>query len=229
MLTKTEAACLAEHTFNANRKNETAVFITVDRGIGMSVIREGELWRGNTPVSGELGHLIVDINGAICGCGRRGCLETIAGGDAIVKKVRLNLLAEEAEIWRLHSSHSGLEQIILAAKRGHKLSILAIREAAEALGKAVAHALMILGIGKVVYIGQLTQAGDLFAAPLEATLRKQCLEPLSQMLSINPGKTATNSFAKGAAYAALERHFLGDSENYPRAICQRLFPKQAQF
>jgi predicted NBD/HSP70 family sugar kinase len=59
----------------------------LDDGIGLSAMLDGRMLHGDGPIFGELGHVVVDRAGAICRCGNRGCLETIAGVDAIVARV----------------------------------------------------------------------------------------------------------------------------------------------
>ena len=63
----------------------------LDEGIGVSVFHDGFFLRGSTDIFGELGHTVYDEEGEICKCGNRGCLETIAGVEAIVRKVQDNM------------------------------------------------------------------------------------------------------------------------------------------
>ena len=212
---KADAICLAEYAINMDLRRETTLFVMVDHGLGMSVLREGELWHGDATVSGEMGHLIVDAAGTICKCGQRGCLETIASSDAIVDKVRANLRPSDAAALGLDNQTLNLEQVIAAAGRGNKLAKLAIREAAEAVGAVAAQVLVILGIEKVIFAGRIAKAGVIFADPFEATIRHLCMDPLNRSVTIVAARATGHPFAQGAAFAALERHFVGHHEGEP--------------
>ncbi len=79
----TNAAALAEQRYGAARGARTFVYLTVSTGIGASVVLDGRPMRGVDGTGGEFGHVVVDPQGPICGCGRRGCLEAVASGPAI--------------------------------------------------------------------------------------------------------------------------------------------------
>lgn len=76
-------AALGENRYGAGRGAANMVMLTIGTGIGGGVIINGHIYRGADGSAGELGHMSIDRNGPICGCGNRGCLEAIAGGRAI--------------------------------------------------------------------------------------------------------------------------------------------------
>src|SRR3990170_5323688 len=80
------AAALGEHRFGAGRGSRHMLYITVSTGLGGGIIIDGELYRGKSGAAGELGHMIIDIDGPSCGCGARGCLEALASGTAIARR-----------------------------------------------------------------------------------------------------------------------------------------------
>lgn len=84
----TQVAALAEGDFGAARGIADYVYLTVSTGIGGGVVSAGRLLRGPDGVAGELGHLTVDINGPVCGCGARGHLEAISSGTGIARAAR---------------------------------------------------------------------------------------------------------------------------------------------
>ncbi len=79
-------AALAEHWEGAARQLRTFVCVTGDVGIGAGVLVGGELFRGTHGFGGELGHIMVDPDGEPCACGSRGCLETVAGQAAVMRR-----------------------------------------------------------------------------------------------------------------------------------------------
>lgn len=76
-------AALGENRFGAGTGAVNMVMLTIGTGIGGGIIIGGELYRGSDGGAGEFGHMVIDTNGPVCGCGNRGCLEAIAGGRAI--------------------------------------------------------------------------------------------------------------------------------------------------
>src|SRR5215213_351910 len=80
------AAALGEFTFGAGRGSQHMIYLTVSTGIGGGLILDGCLYRGATGSAGELGHIVLDDDGPLCGCGARGCLEALASGTAIAAR-----------------------------------------------------------------------------------------------------------------------------------------------
>jgi len=207
LLTKAEAICMADCSGRGGLGQDTRVYVMLDRGVGVAVLRGGVLWRGDSEVCGELGHVCVVPNGDICACGNRGCLETVAGSDAIVRKVRSHAMPGDAMELRFDREKLTLTQVIEMAERGYGLAQLAIREAAEAVGNALAQTLMVLGIRSVVCAGSLVKAGALVMKPLETTMRQRCLSPLNRQLDVQANPMEGNFYARGAAFAALQQYF----------------------
>ena len=88
MAVDVHAAALAEGRFGAARGLTDYVYMTVSTGIGGAVVSGGRLMRGPDGVAGELGHLTIDMNGPLCGCGARGHLEALASGTGIARAAR---------------------------------------------------------------------------------------------------------------------------------------------
>lgn len=84
----TNVAALGEYYFGQNRKYKSLIYITVSTGVGGGIIIEGQLYRGSRGGAGEIGHMVVEPNGALCGCGRKGCLEALVSGTAIANKAK---------------------------------------------------------------------------------------------------------------------------------------------
>jgi glucokinase len=92
----THVAALGEQAFGAARGATNFLYLTVSTGIGGAIVAGGELYAGADGVAGELGHLVVDLDGPPCGCGAKGHLEAIASGSGIVRQARLAMDAGRA-------------------------------------------------------------------------------------------------------------------------------------
>jgi predicted NBD/HSP70 family sugar kinase len=84
----TKALALAEQMFGFGQGRRSFAVVTAGLGVGAGLVINHALWRGQSGTAGELGHLSVEAGGRSCGCGNRGCLETMAGSDGILQTIR---------------------------------------------------------------------------------------------------------------------------------------------
>ena len=84
---------LGECWLGSARKAVSALYICVGTGIGSGLVMKGKLWRGDRESAGEIGHLVMQIDGPKCGCGSRGCLEALASRTAIERDIRQGVAA----------------------------------------------------------------------------------------------------------------------------------------
>ena len=91
-----DASCAAwgEHQLGAARGAHHVLVVTLGTGIGGGIISGGALLRGAYGFAGEIGHMVVDSTGPLCGCGRRGCWEVMASGNALGRLAREDAVAE---------------------------------------------------------------------------------------------------------------------------------------
>lgn len=89
---------LGEYALGAARGAQEVVGIFVGTGIGGGIISRGRLYEGGRGVAGEIGHVVVDVEGPLCGCGKRGCAEALASRTAIERDVRAAIKAGEKSI-----------------------------------------------------------------------------------------------------------------------------------
>lgn len=86
-----DALCLAEKMYGAARDVENFAMLDISDGLGLGVFHNGQLLQGHSGLAGELGHLTVQLDGRLCGCGNRGCLETVATDTALVNALGARL------------------------------------------------------------------------------------------------------------------------------------------
>ena len=156
------ALALAEHSYGAARGARTVVVLDAAYGVGGAVIIDGALYRGVHGAAGEVGHNIVEPNGAVCGCGNRGCLETVASAHGLVARATDALAAGRASA--LAADARGgltLDHIVAAARGGDALACELLARAATYLGLAVANAIDNWDPERVVLSGPVALAvGD---------------------------------------------------------------------
>jgi glucokinase len=172
------AAALGEHVYGAGRGCRHLIYITVSTGIGGGLIIDGRLYRGATGLAGELGHMTIDPDGSLCGCGNRGCLEALASGRAIAARGE-ELVAQggSALLARLAQEHGGLtaETVCRAAEEGDRASRDIIQRAGYYLGIGFANYLNIFNPEMIIIGGGLAKAGDLLLAPARAEMEARAM------------------------------------------------------
>ena len=169
-------AGLAEWQFGAGRGHQDLVYLTISTGIGGGVISNGCLLQGFRGMGAELGHMIIDPNGPLCGCGKRGHIESFSSGPSIARYVKEELLAG-------HKSSLQGEAVITAAKiadaarAGDALATYAFHRAGHYLGIAVANYLAIFDPSVLIFGGGVSQVGDLLFKPFKESLREHTFHP----------------------------------------------------
>ena len=198
---------LAEHRVGAGKGATDLLGVFVGTGVGGGVILDGRLRRGATGLAGEIGHLVVDQKGRMCGCGGKGHLEAYAGRASMERRARelesegrFTTLVDLAPAKRMTS---GVFAKALAA--GDAVTIELLDEAVEALGVAIASAVMLLDLPMVVVGGGLAdRLGPTFVGRIEQAARSKVFGGGSP-LRVVPAELGDQGGAIGAALVAAER------------------------
>ncbi len=143
---------LAEVSSGAGEGLDDVIYVMVSSGIGAGLILGGRLHRGATGFAGELGHVFVQQDGAVCRCGNRGCLETVASVDSLLALLRPTHGAG--------LTATGLLELIAAADIA---AIRVVRDAGRSIGRVLAGLANCLDPEAIIVGGDLSPAGD--AAP----------------------------------------------------------------
>lgn len=166
-----DAAALGEYHFGAGRGVRNLLYVTASTGIGGGVIVNGMLHRGERALAGEIGHMILQPDGPLCPCGRRGCLEALASGRSIARR-----MAERLANQGLSSEPITAKQVAEAAALGDPTANQVWAEAMRWLGIGIASAANLLNPGRVVVGGGLSRAGELLLKPVQAQFRQHALD-----------------------------------------------------
>ena len=173
-----DATCAAwgEHKAGAARGFDDAVCIALGTGIGAGIVVGGELERGVHGFAGEAGHMLIDPNGPLCPCGRRGCWERMASGSGLGRLAR-----DAAEAGRLDRSLalaggdvSALrgEHVAQAAAEGDRHALDLLRSFAWWVAAGIGSLVTLLDPGVVVIGGGLIEIGDPLLEPVREHYRK---------------------------------------------------------
>lgn len=169
-------AAWGEFRFGAGADVEELVMVTVGTGIGGGIVIGGELLRGAHGAAGEIGHMNVVVNGIACGCGRNGCWEQYASGNALVREARALAAERRGDAKLLLSLGDGTPEgvqglhVTQAAEAGDPVAIMAFDRIGTWLGRGLADLCAILDPGTFVIGGGVSEAGDLLLGSARATL-----------------------------------------------------------
>ncbi|WP_297197426.1 ROK family protein [Thermanaeromonas sp.] len=195
-------AALGEMWQGAGRNYKDILMVTIGTGIGSAVILDGEVRRGFWGYGAELGHVKVDPEGALCQCGGRGCLETLASATAIVHQVERELKRGRPSSLQ-HKPGLEAKDVLLAAREGDELALEVVNRAASYLGIALANAVFLLGPEVVIIGGGVAQAGEVILKPLKERF-VEALGPWQiRPLPLLAARLGNKAGFVGAAYLAL--------------------------
>jgi predicted NBD/HSP70 family sugar kinase len=164
---------LAELTWGAGRGCSNFAYIKAATGIGAGLVIDGRLLRGASGTAGEIGHTTLDEAGALCYCGNRGCLETVASGPAIIRLVS-----------QASDESPSLAEVVERALAGDVRCRRAISDAGRQIGVAVAGLCNLVNPERVVFGGLLSRTGEIVMQPLRASIRRHAVEAAAENLEV---------------------------------------------
>jgi glucokinase len=198
---------LGVHVAELKAKPKNVVGIFVGTGIGGGLIINGELYNGFNHTAGEIGHMVIDINGPKCGCGNRGCFEALASRTAIFQRVKAGVKEGEKTLLTemlgdsLDDMRSG--DLRKAIRRGDKFVSKIIEQVAEYIGIGVSNLVNVLGPDVVVLGGGVIEAlADEMSAIITKTAKDHAMPGTMKGVEIVTSKLGDNAAITGGAVLA---------------------------
>ena len=172
------AAAIGEMTYGAARGLRDFIMITLGTGIGSGIVVNGQLVYGHDGFAGELGHVIVERDGRICGCGRKGCLETYCSATGVARTAREFLVArsEPSLLREIPAEEIVSKDVYDAAIKGDKLALDIFEYTGTILGRALADFVAFSSPEAIVLFGGLAKSGDLIMKPIQKALEENVLK-----------------------------------------------------
>jgi predicted NBD/HSP70 family sugar kinase len=201
---------VAELVEGAGRGFSDFVYVSGEIGIGAGVVLRGELFRGASGFAGEFGHLTIDPFGPPCGCGGRGCLERLAGQEAL-----LRLAGWDA---RMRSEGPRPEwpgrMLADSAAGGHSRTLEALSQVGHTLGIAIASLANLLDPQAVLLGGYLAPLSEWLKVPIEGELETRALAGRRMRCRVLPARLGGEAAVRGAV-AMSRRAALEDAVALP--------------
>ncbi len=202
------AAALGEYYFGAVRNVKNFIYLSSGIGLGSGIIIGGQLFRGMFGYAGEAGHMTLDPNGEICGCGRRGCWETFVGPRSVLQRVQRSImLGEESSLTEKAQGKPedlSFDDIVKAAQDGDEVAISALSEVAFYLGIGIANLLNLFNVEVIVLGGALNKASPVFLKEVERVVHENTLIPVREHLKIIPSAHGSEACIMGTIALVLD-------------------------
>jgi predicted NBD/HSP70 family sugar kinase len=183
---------LAELTWGAGKDCSNFAYIKAATGIGAGIVIDGRLLRGATGTAGEIGHTTLDEGGALCYCGNRGCLETVASGPAI-----LHLVGP------VGGETLTLARLVELALNGDLRCRRAISDAGREIGVAIAGLCNLINPERVIVGGLLSKTGEVLLQPLRESIRRHAVQAAAESVDVRPAVFVERAELLGSLALAL--------------------------
>ncbi len=209
-------AALGEYRYGAGRGFKNILYVTISTGIGGAIIHDGKIIHGLAGGAGEIGHTIVVANdGDLCGCGTYGCLETIASGKNIARRVQERLANGEASL--LSEMINGntpvtTRQVVKAVRRNDELACSVWNEACRFIAIGIGNAINLFAPEAVVIGGGVSAAGEVLLAPIREELKRNIKMCPVEEIVITRAALEGDSGVCGALVLAREAYLKQENE-----------------
>jgi N-acetylglucosamine repressor len=177
-----------EFIFGKAKGYKNAIVINIKWGIGLGMIIDGKLYSGHKGFAGEFSHIQLEDEGALCKCGKRGCLQTTASLTYLMQSAKQGIL--EGKISQLTEKFAdnmdSLQPIdvVTAAKSGDMFAIQLLSKIGFTLGKGIAILIQLLNPEIIILGGPISSARQYLLAPIQQAINRYCLEKISNNAKI---------------------------------------------
>ena len=178
------AAAIGEMTYGAARGMKDFIMITLGTGVGSGIVVNGQLVYGHDGFAGELGHVIARRDGRMCGCGRKGCLETYCSATGVTRSARefLTSSTEPSLLRAIPAESITSKDVYDAAVKGDKLALQIFEFTGQVLGEAIADFIAFSSPEAIILFGGLAKSGEYIFKPIQKAIDEN-------ILTIYKGKT----------------------------------------
>lgn len=201
-------AALAENRKNRDEHFDNVIFITLGTGVGGGILVNGDIMNGANHTAAEIGHVLVDVNGYPCNCGRIGCLETIASATGIVRQA-MDYIDDHPDsvLASLYMKHGELnaKDIFNLARDGDAHSESIVNKTADTLGFVLANTATIINPSQIIIGGGVSKAGKPFLSKIKKSFKKYALPRVSDCCDLKLAQLGNDAGMIGAAYLAKEK------------------------
>lgn len=190
------AGAYAEKHFGAGQDYQNLIYVSAGIGIGVGIILDGNLYQGVNGYSGELGHMMIQMNGKPCSCGSKGCWEAYASENALLK--------EATEIG------TTLESIIISATEQNEATLQIVDQIGRYLGIGISNIINTFNPEQIIIGNRLAMAKEWLEQPIKETIENHTLSFHQEDLHLHFSKLSIYSVALGVSAFAVENFIKGE-------------------
>lgn len=198
-------ATLAERWYGMGVGEDDFLVVTVEHGVGLGAFVNGALLRGARGVAGEFGHTTIVPNGALCACGKRGCLEAYVADYAVVKEALT--LTSEFTLDDSSSLSDKLQALANRARAGEAECQRIFSHAGDMLGIGISNLINVLNPTKIILSGARIQHFDLLQRGIETAIERNVVRPEKGLNQLHVNIWGDQLWTQGGAALALQEWF----------------------
>ena len=216
------AAALAEAKWGAARGFRNVFYLCIGTGIGTGIVFDGVIYHGRTGAAGEGGHMGIDKNGPVCGCGKRGCIEVLACGPAIARRAREKFAAASSS--RLLELAGGnvnaltSEMVGKACAEGDPVAQAVIGETLDLLAYWLGNIVDLLEPDVIVMGGGVASMLAPYLGDLRGRWKGAVINPWPDRIPVLLARYGEEAGVAGAAALLDEANVAPDSEPAAKAV-----------
>lgn len=199
-------AAWAEAKIGSGKNSPHFLYVTLGTGVGGCIVSDGKIWRGATGGAGEIGHVTVDVNGPICNCGARGCIEAFIGSRYMTSYVRQKMRRyPESLLHEMVGDGKELTPQLIneAAEGGDVFAQNFLSELGRLLGAALAGVMNICDLHVCIVGGGISQAETFLLGQARRTLRARVLQPIATDVQLRVAALSLDAGIVGAGLLAM--------------------------
>jgi len=196
----TNMLALAEQWFGEGRDKTDFAVVTIENGVGMGLVSDGQLYRGSNGMGLELGHTKVQMDGALCRCGQRGCLEAYLGAYALTREAITALDIADATALK---NDDILETLLNKAKAGDRAALAIFKRAGRYLSVGLANVIQLFDPPLIIVAGDRMQHEYPYAEAIFKDAQDMTLSTRSKPCQIHIRAWDDRVWARGATALAL--------------------------
>jgi N-acetylglucosamine repressor len=202
---------LGELMFGQAQNKSNVLCLNIGAGIGLGMLLNGSLYIGHSGFAGEFGHIKVKENGQLCICGKYGCLETVASGDALIKMAKKQISAGKptilSQLVNQNLDDLSCSIIAKAAHLGDQMAISLLAITGEYLGKGLSTLIHLFNPEAIIIGGRLSAAGQFIVDPIQQTLNRYTILKIKNDTEISVSMLREKSAVMGAMALAMNNIF----------------------
>jgi len=208
----TKVRLLAEMNIQPPLSSRNIVYLNVANGVGTTVIIDGHLIHGSTNRCGELGHVVVDPDGPVCGCGQRGCLEAHISGRAITKKIRHDLSSGTQSVLSESLTEQDTPEDVVekwkqAIDKKDDYAMRLCSFVADKIARSAAIAINLYDPDTLILAGYVIMGQDSFIRQIQDRFASDVYDPSSRNIEIIFARAGQQGLIRGVAAAVLQEQF----------------------